>query len=416
MTHRFLHLGDLHLGPNDRNDDRIAALDQAIREGLQQPLAAWLVPGDLNDGPMTIHDKNVLAGRFQIMANHAPVIACEGNHDIPGDLDFLAKLFAKHPIFVIVRPQVVRFLTATGAQAAVFVLPYPHRSGLVAAGVATDNLVDAARGALDIIFMDAAAQLADARAAGAITLMIGHVNVAGSIVSSGQPNIGKEIEIDQALLDRLGPIYKGLNHIHKAQEIAGAWYAGSACRLDWGEVDPKGYLAIDFEPTWEGDGYTFEVQTHPLDVAPMYHVEGELTREGFTGKVVGHGLWNVLGVESLQEIDWSGAEVRVRFRFVAADKPLLNFDLVKAPFVGAKRIDLDPIAEHNRAIRAPEVAAAETLEEKVQAITKGAGVAWTAGLDDKLALLQSPDGVAFLNIVEDRLTIIDADVREEVLQ
>jgi hypothetical protein len=57
--------------------------------------------------------------------------------------------------------------------------------------------------------------------------MIGHVNVGGAITSSGQPNIGREIEISARHLDQLGNIYKGLNHIHKAQEIAGAWYAGS---------------------------------------------------------------------------------------------------------------------------------------------------------------------------------------------
>jgi DNA repair exonuclease SbcCD nuclease subunit len=409
MLHRFLHLGDLHLGPNDRNDDRIAALDQAIREGLQQPLAAWLWPGDLNHGEMTISDKNVLTGRIQMMANHAPVVVAYGNHDLPGDLDFLAKLNAIHPILVIDRPQVVDVHTPTGADVAIFVLPYPHRSGLVAAGVPSDNLVDAARGALDLIFMSAAAQLAEARAAGMLTMMIGHVNVGGSITSSGQPNIGKEIEIDQALMDRLGAIYVGLNHIHLAQFFLGtayANYAGSMCRLDWGETEAKRYLTIEYD-----DLTNFRVISNPLDVAPMYHVEGELTRDGFA--------WTIpecdCGHCPEHGIDWNGAEVRVRLRFVAADKPLLNFDLVREPFAGAKRLELDPIAEHTRAIRAPEVAAAESLEDKVQAITAGAGVTWTPGLTEKMALLQQPDGVAFLNIVEDRLAGIDADVREEVL-
>lgn len=427
--HRFLHLGDLHLGPNERNDDRIAALDQVIREGLQKPLAAWLIPGDLDDGRMTVSDKNVLTGRFQIMANHAPVLACEGNHDIPGDLAFLAKLSAKYPIYVIERPQVVHFKTATGAHAAIFVLPYPHRAGLVAAGVASDNLVDAARGALDLIFMDAAATLAEARAAGMITLMIGHVNVAGSIVSSGQPNIGKEIEIDQALIDRLGDVPVLLNHIHKAQFFIGAAgantvYAGSMCRLDYGEIEPKRYVAVEFDRLIDNDQsfpWEYRIVSHPLDVAPMYHVDGELTREGFRWEVPGAEIplqgWVGIEAPPLEPLPiFAGAEVRVRFRYVAADKPLLNFDLVKAPFIGAKRIDLDPIAEHTRAIRAPEVAAAQTLEDKVQAIAAGAGVAWTPGLTDKMALLQQPDGTAFLNTVEDRLTIIDAEVPQEVCQ
>ena len=47
----------------------------------------------------------------------------------------------------------------------------------------------------DPIFMAAAAELESAAAAGDLTLMIGHVNVAGSMLSNGQPSIGHEIEL-----------------------------------------------------------------------------------------------------------------------------------------------------------------------------------------------------------------------------
>lgn len=245
--HRFVHLGDLHLGPNSRNADRIRALDQAIAEQTLQPVAAWVWPGDLNHGRMTIEDKNVLVTRVTRMADHAPIVICYGNHDLPGDLDFLAKLHAVWPIVVVSRPQVLHVTLATGATAAIFVLPYPQRAGLVAAGTPSANLVDAAWHALDVIFMAAAAELQAATTAGEIPLMIGHVNVAGSIVSTGQPNIGAELELDPLLIQRLGGIYVGLNHIHKAQQIAGAWYAGSMCRLDYGEIEPKRYLVIEYE-------------------------------------------------------------------------------------------------------------------------------------------------------------------------
>ena len=421
--HRFIHLGDLHLGPNDRNADRIAALDQAIAENILQPAAAWLMPGDLFHQRSRAEDRNVLKERLKRMANHAPVVLCYGNHDAPGDLDIFADLFAVHPIHVINQPKVIDVHTATGVDAAIFVLPYPQRAGLIVLGVASDNLVDAARGALDLIFMDAAAKLEESRKAGMLTLMIGHVNVAGSIVSSGQPNIGKEIEIDQALLDRLGAIYKGLDHIHKAQAICGAHYAGSLCRLDWGETHQKGYLVIDYDRvSFEHKGgpevWHHVVTRRPLDVAPMYHVEGTLTREGFDWRII-NGEPDRLDYALNQPPDagWDGCEVRVRYRFAAAERSALNEALVKAPFVGAKRIDTDPIAEHSRAIRAPEVAAAQTLDEKLHAIAKGAGLEWTETLTEKLALLQqAPDGAAFLSAVESRLTVIDAEVQQEVYQ
>lgn len=407
MNHQFVQIGDTHLAPGERNATKRAALEQILAEGSALPrLACWLWPGDLNNSRMSIDDRNFLSDYTQRLAKHAPVFLVRGNHDLPGDLDIFAKLFTVHPVYVVTRAAIVDVATPTGANVAIFAVPYPDRSAFVSAGVETSSVADVARGALDLVFMDAAAKLAESRAAGMLTMMVGHINVGGSIMSSGQPSIGKEIEIDQALLDRLGPIFKGLNHVHKAQEIAGAVYAGSICGMDFGEIEKKSYLVIDVED----DGY-FRVEQRPLKVPRLYHVEGILNRDGFT--------WNIAGEAPFPEsdipMDWAGDEVRVRFRFVAADKALLNFDLVKAPFAGAKRLELEPIAEHTRAIRAPEVAAAQTLDEKLLAIAKGAGLEWTDALTDKLALLQqAPDGAAFLSAVEDKLTLIDAEVPQEV--
>lgn len=410
--HRFIHLGDLHLGPNARNADRYRALEQAIAASIKEPIAAWLWPGDLNHGRMTIEDRNKLAAVLTVMGAYAPVVLCYGNHDLPGDLDVFAKLKTDWPIAVVSRPEVIDFLTPTGEHVALFVLPYPTRAGLVAAGVPSDGVVDAARQALDVIFMGAAVQLEQFRADGSITLMIGHVNVAGAITSSGQPNIGKEIELDELLLDRLGRIYKGLNHIHRRQQ----YYAGSLCRLDWGEVEPKSFVEVTYCDNggrgWNGhngdgpedgypDGWVFDARWVPLDVAPMYHVDGELTRDGFK--------WWITKSEDGGECQppeggWSGCEVRVRYRFSAHEKSALDEALVRAPFEGAKRIDLDPIAVRDRAVRAPEVAAAQTLDAKVAAFVRSSGQAWTPEMESKLAALQQPDGAAFLTAVQQNLS------------
>lgn len=425
MTHRFVHLGDLHLGPNSRNVDRMAALDQAIAENINQPVSAWLFPGDLDHGRQTIEDKNYLSARVQRMADKAPVVIVYGNHDLPGDLDFLAKLHAVWPIYVIARPQVLKVPLAPDAQgtAAIFCLPYPTRAGLVSAGVASSSLVDAARQALDVIFMAAAGELAEAVKEGCVPLMIGHVNVAGSIASSGQPNIGKEIELDPTLIQRLGPIYVGLNHIHKAQEIGGAWYAGSMCRLDWGEIEPKRYLVVEYERAmvmsesetdWSSrtvtEEWLYTVTSQPLDVAPMYHVEGELTRDGFTWAVTAQD-GRVITEIPAGAVGWEGCEVRVRYRFNANEKTALDEALVRAPFAGAKRLELDPIGIRERASRAPEVAAAQTLEAKVEAFVRRSNVPWGDGMERKLAALQQPDGAAFLTQV---LNDIKPETPEEV--
>jgi hypothetical protein len=405
---RFLHIGDIHLGPNDRNADRLAALDQIIAEGLSWDLDGWLIPGDLNHGRMTIADRNALAQRLRRMAAVAPVVLAYGNHDLPGDLDIFAELSTAWPIYVVSTPQTLYVRPARHPQlAAIFVLPYPSRAGLVAAGTPSDQIAEMAKQALDAIFLSAGAELAKARTDGCPTLMTGHVNVGGAITSSGQPNIGREIELDPALLQRLGDIPVLLNHIHRGQSFSdsNACYAGSICRLDWGEIEPKRYVVLHIDQTG------WRAESKPLDVAPMYHVEGVLTREGFAWTCDDGGEAEQAGPGF-----FTGADVRVRFRFAAAERAALNFECVTAPFAGAKRIETDPIAEHTRAVRAPDVARAQTLQEKVEAFVRSSGLPWTPGLQTKLAALQRPDGAAFLTEVEQAVTPPAPAAREAVCQ
>lgn len=392
----FLHIGDTHA--QDRADV-LAALDAIIAFGAQQPqLGAWLWPGDLGHTALSIADKNALAERVQRMAGVAPVVICAGNHDAPGDLDIFARLDGEHPIHVVTQPRVLSLPLPTGERASIFVLPYPHKAGLVAAGTPPADVPTVAAAALDAIFMHAAGELAAARARGDLTLMIGHANVGGAITASGQPNIGREIELAPQHLDRLGFIYKGLNHIHVAQEIHGAHYAGSICRLDWGEIDPKSFMVVSYDAA-----RNILLSRVPLDVPPMYHVEGELTRDGFTWTVqAGPG-----GRIQEAPATWDGCRVRVRYRFHASEKAVLDHASVVAPFAGALEVKPDPIAVPDRALRSPEVAQALTLQDKVAAWCGVAGHVASAGVLAKLAQLETLDRAALLAAVQAQVAPAD---------
>ncbi|MGE3276761.1 MAG: exonuclease SbcCD subunit D [Vicinamibacterales bacterium] len=402
MLHQFAHGGDLHLGPNDRNKDRRAAFDTFIAEGLAlERLAAWCLPGDLNHARMTIEDRNYLADRLRAMADLAPVLIVRGNHDIPGDLDIFARLRAAWPVYVATTPGVVSVPLATGATASVFCLPYPTEAGLVSAGAAPGDVVQNARVALEAIFMEAGHQFDAARVMGEIPIALGHVNVAGSITATGQPNIGQEIEVDAALIALLGPCYVGLNHIHKGQQIGGAWYPGSFCRLDWGEIDPKRWLLVSYaENPSDVGGYTVGVEARPLAVAPLYHVEGVLTRDTFD--------WVVKAASDGAPIEapasWAGCEVRVRYRFNASEKALLEHakSRILAEFAEAARLELEPVAVPDRALRAPEVAAARSLADKVEAWAELSGAVVTEGVVEKLAALEHGDPATVLAGVRER--------------
>lgn len=405
MITTFVHIGDFHARQDARNPARYAALGQINSEAKRVPnLGAWLWPGDLNDARMSIEDRNALATYLQAMAGVAPVILCYGNHDLPGDLDVFGRLSSIFPIYVVSTPQTIRVKIATGGFASIFVLPYPTKAGLTAQGIAKGDVVDAAGDLLEPIFMQAAADLEAARKNGDITLMIGHVNVAGSRTSVGQPNIGHEIELSPRHLDRLGPIYKGLNHIHVAQEIAGAHYAGSVCRLNWGEIEEKRYLTITHqENPHDGWRWPYSVTSHPIDIAPMYHVEGTLTRDGFTWAVTKGPGGDVLPAPA----SWKGCEVRVRYRFNQSEKSVLRDAVVLAEFAEAAKLEVEPIAVPDRALRAPEVAEARTLPEKIRAWATSTGVALPASAVDKLAQLDAGDSFQILTDVQAAIAAIE---------
>lgn len=401
--HQFVHLGDLHLRPNARNAQRLAALDQVIEEGLQLPdLGAWLWPGDLNHGRMSIDDRNALGARLQWMANRAPVVICYGNHDAPGDLDIFEKITAQYAIHVVRDPGVILVPLATDVTAAIFVLPYPSKGALLTLGSAGEDPLIDAQDILTRIWEAGVHHLATHHAQSRPCVMIGHVNVAGSIASTGQPQIGTEIELTREMLAQLGvlgqPIYRGLNHIHKAQKIGGAYYAGSMCRLDWGEVEEKRYLVIEYQR--DGAAWEWRVGSRPIHVPPMWHVEGELTEDNAM-------VWQVRvgadGATINPPDSWAGAEVRVRYRYPAAKQALINEDAIRTVFAGAARLQLEPIPVASQALRAPAVAAATTLVEKLEAWADLAKVPFTASQREKLTGLSTADAVALLNTIEQQL-------------
>lgn len=252
QAHQFVAIGDIHLrSSSSRNEVRLKAFDQIIGEGLALPqLAAWLLLGDVFDGRSGVDDRNQLAERLLRMAERAPVLGVYGNHCAPFDLEVFSKLGGRWPIVFASTPRMWIGNTPTKAIVAVAMLPYPHKAGLVAGGVTADSTLQTGAEHLEAIIRGFAGDLAGARERGHLPLFIGHVNVEGAETSNGQPSIGRELSMTTgvlSLLDASGPVPKILGHIHKAQEIGGAFYAGSIAPCTWGEVEEKRYLVVEYE-------------------------------------------------------------------------------------------------------------------------------------------------------------------------
>jgi DNA repair exonuclease SbcCD nuclease subunit len=424
QRHVIAHIGDIHICQGVRLADKLAAVRQIIVWGkdiaARGELALILIPGDLFDKESVVADRNLLQPLIKELANLAPVILCDGNHDKPGDLLFLTETRAAFDIVLVSEPRVVSVTCATGIEAAVFCLPYPHKGGLVSSGVEHGDLAQTARQLLEPAFAIAAEELRRARERGAIPLFVGHVNVGGSISSTGQPQIGRELELDPGLLARLdAAVYKGLNHIHKHQVVAGdTVYAGSICRQDFGENEDKGFIVVTVEHDVAYEDTQARWEFIPLDVPAQHLVEGRLTREGFEietinsvsvcsecggrGQTIGTDVIRTVPVPVLVECPcaipamWKGADVKARVRYSKSETSALDWAHVHSGFAGCRSFKLDQIAELEHTVRVPEVAAAVTLEAKGEAYCAHRQIPWTSGIAGKLTALQQQTPEAIL--------------------
>ena len=135
--------------------------------------------------------------------------------------------------------------------------------------------------------------------------------------------------------------------------------------------------------------WSFVVESRPIDVAPLNHIEGILRPDGFN-------WWIANG--STEETDvpksWTGCEVRVRYKYYQSERHMLNVALVREPFKDALNVVVEAIAEPNRELRAPAVAVAKTLKDKIHAWAQVTGVTTAASLLGKLDLIEHEDPAA----------------------
>lgn len=385
-----LHIGDTHVGANRRQGDRedaLRAILERARTLSRHGTLDWIAwPGDLYHAASSPEDRNIIASVLVELAALAPVVIVRGNHDVRGDLAILARLAEPGRIRVFESPDCVDLIgEASRARYTVAVLPYPERAGYIAAGVAADDQVNQGGRDLDLIMTTIAAALEARRDEGARLAFVTHANVSGAVSSTGQPQIGHELELSSAMLDRLPEETAVLgSHIHKHQQIGRLVYAGSITRLDFGENEPKGVVV------WTWPGTVADVPTwlfHELDTPRQVLIEMNVTTLGI--QVV-----SVDGVPAEIPPDIPGADVRIRYRFRRGDAGAIDVAAIRALVPRARTVVLDPVAIAETVARAPAVQAAETFDDKVRAYGEAVGVDTSIGVIRKAGRLRGAADLA----------------------
>lgn len=351
-------IADSHFDEGSRFDECVRIHDWIAEDAASRGCTSWLHAGDIYERKSTPKERASAADWVQRMADFVgPGVIVRGNHDAVGDLPLLGRLDTHGcGVSVVEDARVVRL-----GGVSVACLAWPRRGNLhsLLGAVDRDTVEAAAGDALRSVLRGLGEELAVSRPDDA-KILLSHAMVRDSRTSTGQPLVGCDFELGLHDLALAKADFIALGHIHLGQDWdvggAPAVYPGSPRRTAFGESEAKGYVVVEFDGSrlvgWE------RVET---PATPMIHLEGDHFPDS--------GL-ELTGMEHWFRSSLSGAEVRMRYR-VQCDQR----DAAKAAAgecrerflaAGATNVKIEEQLLVEQRARAPEVAAAATLAEKLE--------------------------------------------------
>jgi len=364
---KILASGDEHFDESSHRFEECVRIHMwMVDVAREHGVSLYICTGDVYERASTAAERKAVAEWLTAMADVCPVVVVKGNHDRRIDLEIMARLQTRHPITVVEDARVVYV-----AGAAVAAIAWPERGTLAAAfrGQSPAELDLTAQDMLRNVMRGLGQELDafDGPRIGA-----GHLMIDGSVTSVGQPMVGHSMNVglsDVALLN--APLVLA-GHIHKAQswnyggcEIA---YCGSPYRTTYGETEIKSVSLA----TYDGARLLAHEQI-PTPCSQMFLGEnewGEL-ENGTRGWL---GPWEGLGGSAAET---RGAEFRLRYRVSSdlRDEAAAAADYLQSELkaLGAADVKLDPQVKPVGTARAPAVASARSISDKLRAYWKARG-------------------------------------------
>jgi len=397
-------LGDSHVKMGNRWDETWRLHDWFAADCRRRGVDLVCHTGDLFHTGSTPDERNRVIPWLTGIAESSPVVMVRGNHDCEGDLAVFGKLRSKHPIIVEEGCGVHRVVHGrgedgqplrAGVHAGVAALAWPRKAEMIAridrqAGsvVSIEDTGVLAREGLQNVLRGLGVGLSQTDGP---RILIMHAMVRGSVTSTGQPLVGCDMEICLEDLSLCDADFIGLGHIHKAQEwsmsIEGRAvpivYTGSPRRTAYGEAEDKGYVLVTFE---RGDasasGRRWRMAKWERVLMPaqrMILVEDEW---GFDPDAPAETPGWLVGMHGLgSTAEMSGADVRLRYTVNADQRdaarraiPAMEAHLRAE---GVAVLKVEEVLRPTTRARAPEVAAALTLPEKLKQTWKARGITHT---------------------------------------
>ena len=360
--------GDLHIdGPKRGTCERVlrAMYDDMAERGA----SAIVVPGDVYDALPSPLGQLFLRSLVQSVPSEIAQLYMPGNHDpahVLGVVDAFGarSVFANENVTVVEEPRVVD-LEIDGETLRVACLPDLRGTWIKKrlAGMPKGSTpLDVACAVLD----DLAAQMDDAPGP---MLFAGHLTIGGARMDNDQPARAPELAFKLSDIGEVPAHAYVFGHIHLRQAWtlngAPAFYTGSPYATTYGEMSQKSWTMLH----WNGRG--FDVEIMPTKAPRLVLLVGTWLREGDDGRMdlAYHEAHETDRAVVLDDL--AGAEVQVRYETPTGDRTgaerAAEEHRTTILAAGALACDVDQRSAVNVRSRAPELAAARTLPEKIDA-------------------------------------------------
>lgn len=355
-------VADSHFCESSRFEECVRIHDWIADDAAARGCTLWLHAGDVFERKSTPTERAAVVDWEQRMTSAiGQGVIVRGNHDAPGDLPILERIDTGGSSVHVVEDARVLHLE----DVAIACLSWPQRSNLHAMlpGSSRDEVEASAGDALRSVLRGLGEGLRDSREYEPC-ILLAHAMVRGSRVSTGQPLTGCDFEIGLEDLALVDADFYALGHVHMGNEwlIAGApaVYPGSPRRTAFGEVEPKGYLVVEFDGRylvgWE------RVET---PATPMVLLAARWNGEQFEGGT------------TLVDAERRGAEVRFRYSCPADQRESAKLaaeevrrDLLE---LGAAAVKLEEQIIVQQQARAAAVTKCQSVADKLEVLWQSQG-------------------------------------------
>ena len=403
---RIVHSADWHWEA-DKIDKCQASAEFIINKLRELKPDLHVIAGDYWNRRQTLTKLSAVIPALETMrelAEISPVVLIYGNeaHDAPGSYEIFRNLDTAFPIYVAERAETIALVQPAGGgcflapcnnpemasqefAAIIHLFPYPTKQWFLAGkeNLSIDESNQLIQDALRKVFTGFGAISMEAQCP---VVLVGHCNVSGAMLSSGQTLLGRDIMISKHDLELARADYYALGHIHKAQSFGPQInYSGSIYHCNFGEAEKKGFDLVELT---ERDHLApvvtqIEIPSRPLSLHECEYVDNPATPWISVADVDG----------SCTTVDWTDADLRIRVRLTKEQSYLVTDENVKAAYPGAFSYQIERIVTPEERIRSSEIVKAKTLPEKI--------LEWGKSIDKEI----SAEVLGLADVVERSVTL-----------